>query len=197
MRRCCAPQHWLCAGAARCGAAEAAPSRPAPIRRRHRISRSPPTPAWPATPGKPASSSISTRPIQLRAFALADPYRVVVDIPAGQLSSLPAGRRQRRARAGQGVPLRPGDAGRLADRVRSDRSGQDRQILCAGRRQRPAAAAGARTRSRSTAPPSCSRWRPKTGPNCGRRSPMPTAAVAAGGRRGHAGRRQRTTGPWS
>ena len=33
------------------------------------------------TTSKPASFSISTRSIQFRAFALADPYRVVVDLP--------------------------------------------------------------------------------------------------------------------
>ena len=48
-----------------------------------------------------------------------------------------------RPRPGEGVPLRPGDAGRLANRVRPRRAGQDRQFLCAGGRQRPAAAAGA------------------------------------------------------
>ena len=80
--------------------------------------------------------------IQFRAFALADPYRVVVDIP--QVSfQLPADSRHHRARADQGIPLWPGHAGRLADRVRSDRPGQDRKILCAGCGQRPAAAAGA------------------------------------------------------
>ena len=61
--------------------------------------------------------------IQFRAFALADPYRVVVDIP--QVDFRLAGRhRQRRARAGQGLPIWPGHARRLADRVRSDRPGR-------------------------------------------------------------------------
>ena len=32
-------------------------------------------------PSRPVSFSISTGPIQFRAFALADPYRVIVDVP--------------------------------------------------------------------------------------------------------------------
>ena len=84
------------------------------------------------------------QPISFHAFPLADPYRVVVDIPAGQFSAS-ARCRHRGARAYQGVPLRPGDAGRLADRVRSDRPGQDCQFLGARGGQRSAAAVGART----------------------------------------------------
>ena len=142
-----------------------------------RAFRSPPTPGWPATPSRPASFSIST------SRSSCAPSRW--PIPIGwsstcrrSISSLPAGVGHRRARADQGVPLRPGDAGRLADRVRPDRSGQDRQVLRAGGRQRPAAAAGARARGRSTAPPSCSRSAPKAGPSCGPRSARPTPPSA-------------------
>ena len=110
------------------------------------IFRSPPMCGWPATPSRPASFSTSTRRSTFRAFALADPYRVVVDIP--QVSFQLAARHGKRGpRPDQGVPLRPGDAGRLADRVRSDGPGENRQGLRAGGRQRPAAAAGGRTRS--------------------------------------------------
>jgi N-acetylmuramoyl-L-alanine amidase len=53
--------------------------------------------------------------VQFRAFALADPYRVIVDLP--QVSfQLPAGAGVA-GRIGQGVPLRSCDAGRIADRV--------------------------------------------------------------------------------
>ena len=63
----------------------------------------------------------------------------------GQLS--PSGRgRLRRPRTGQGLPLWPGHARWFADRVRSDRPGQDREVLCPGCGQRPAAAAGAGVR---------------------------------------------------
>ncbi len=53
--------------------------------------------------------------IPFRAFALADPYRVVVDLPQVNFSA----RRQcrRRTRAGEGVPVRPRDAGRFPDCV--------------------------------------------------------------------------------
>ena len=138
-----------------------------------------PTPGWRATPSRPASSSISTRPIQFRAFALADPYRVVVDIPQVNFQ-LAAGTGVGRARAGQGVPLWPRDAGRLADRVRPDGAGEDRQFLCAGGGQRPAAAAGAGVRRGRPRPPSSSCWRPRIVPSCGPRSPDANAAVAAG-----------------
>ena len=64
---------------------------------------------------------------------------------AGQLQTC---RRHRRCGtgAGQGVPLWSGDAGRVANRIRPDGAGEDRQILCAGGGQRTAAAAGARIR---------------------------------------------------
>ena len=75
--------------------------------------------------------------IQFRAFALADPYRVVVDFPRSAFG-WPRDR-HRGARADQGIPLWPGDAGRFADRVRSDRPGQDRNsyVLDAANGQPP------------------------------------------------------------
>ena len=116
-----------------------------PARRRRRISRSRPTPAWPATPNKPASCSISTSRSSFAPSPLADPYRVVARSSPGQFQACRRSRR-RGTGTGQGVPLRSRHAGRIADRVRPDRAGQDRQILCAGGGQRPAAAAGARIR---------------------------------------------------
>ena len=65
---------------------------------------------------------------------------------AGRFQASHRGRRHR-ARADQGVPLRLGDAGRLADRDRPDGTGADRQYLYAGCGQRPAAAAGAGIRA--------------------------------------------------
>ena len=82
--------------------------------------------------------------IPFRAFALADPYRVVVDIPQVNFSFVrePAPT----ARADQGIPLRPGDARRLADRVRSDRPAKiaNSYVLDAANGQPPRL--GARTR---------------------------------------------------
>ena len=116
--------------------------------------------------------------IPFRAFALADPYRVVVDIPQVNFQ-LPAGTGCRRTRADQGVPLRPGDAGRLPNRVRPDRPGQDRQFLCARRRQRPAAAAGAGIcRGRPHRVRSIARRR-KSARTAGPRSRMPPATTEA------------------
>ncbi len=54
--------------------------------------------------------------IAFRAFALADPYRVVVDIPQVNFA-LAAGSGNAGRGTDQGVPLRSGDARRLADRV--------------------------------------------------------------------------------
>ena len=64
---------------------------------------------------------------------------------AGDLQAAAQDRRER-PRPGQGVPLRPGDAGRLAHRDRRQQAGADRQGLRARRRRRPAGAAGARSR---------------------------------------------------
>ena len=58
--------------------------RPKPSRRSRLSppdSRSPPRLAWPATASRPASFSISTSRSRSTPFALADPYRVVVDLP--------------------------------------------------------------------------------------------------------------------
>ena len=115
----------------------------------------------------------------------------------GQLS--PSGRRRhRRPRAGQGIPLWPGHARRFADRVRSDRPGQDREVLCAGCGQRPAAAAGARVRrSRSHHFRSVARaGKPASAEarHCRRRR----FRRSARGNRGSAqGPRCRIPGPWS
>ena len=121
--------------------------------------------------------------------------------PRSSPGQFPACRRSRRrgAGAGQGVPLRSRHAGRIADRVRPDRTGQDRQILCAGGGQRPAAAAGARIR-RGRSHRLC--------PVAGARKPSRTAARDRRGqrRRCHGRMRQprrsrrpsrRTRGRWS
>ena len=54
--------------------------------------------------------------IDMRAFTLANPYRVVIDMPQVTFQ-LPAQDRREGPRPDQGVPLRPGDAGRLAHRA--------------------------------------------------------------------------------
>ena len=62
---------------------------------------------------------------------------------AGRLQAAAQGRRAG-ARPGQGVPLRPDHAGRLAHRARHQGSGAGGQGLHARRRRRPAGAAGHR-----------------------------------------------------
>ena len=86
------------------------------------------------------------RKIDLRAFTLADPYRVVIDIPQVTFPVAAADRRER-PRPDQGVPLRAGDAGRLAHRVRSHQAGAGRQGLRGRCRGRRAGAPGARSRA--------------------------------------------------
>ena len=108
------------------------------------VSRSPPMPAWPVTPSRPASSSISTSRSSFAPSRLPIPIAWSSTFPRSTFK-LAAGTGCSGAGAGQGVPLWARDARRFADRVRSDGTGQDRQILCAGGGQRPAAAAGART----------------------------------------------------
>ncbi len=148
------------------GLSDAAQAAAIPARRRHRISRSRLTPAWPATPSRPASSSISTSRSSFAPSRWRTPIAWSSIFPRS-VSSFRAGSRRRGTGAGQGVPLRSRHAGRVADRVRPDRAGQDRQILCAGGGQRPAAAAGARIR----------RGRPhRLCPVAGARKPSRTAA---------------------
>ena len=116
--RSCAPQHCCARGLDSSNAAEAPSRAPAAVS------------SFPiASDVRLAGDAKQTRfvldldkPIHHRAFVLADPYRVVVDIP--QVSfKLPAGVGTR-AGVDQGIPLRPGDAGRLTDRVRSAGPGQ-------------------------------------------------------------------------
>ena len=64
---------------------------------------------------------------------------------AGDLQAAAQDRRDR-PRPGQGVPLRPGHAGRLAHRDRRRQAGADRQGLRARCRGGPAGAAGGRSR---------------------------------------------------
>ncbi len=92
--------------------------------------------------------------IDMRAFTLADPYRVVIDIPQVNFQ-LPPQDRRARPRPRQGVPLWAGDAGRLAHRHRS------RPVRCGSPRPScsipPMASRPAWwwTSRRSTATPSC------------------------------------------
>ena len=117
------------------------------------------------------------KPIHHRAFVLADPYRVVIDMP--QVSfRLPAGV----GTAGRGLikAFRYGLVMPGGSRIVFDLAGtcQDRQLLRARCRQRPAVAAGAgagRSRSHHVRAVACARSR---GPNCGPRSRTPHAAVA-------------------
>ena len=132
---------------------------------RCRISRSRLTPAWPATPSRPVHSR-SRQADPVSGLCPGRPLSCGRRSSPGQFQA--SGRhRRRRAGTGQGVPLWSRHAGRIADRVRPDRTGQDRQILCAGGGQRPAAAAGARIR----------RGRPhRLRPVAGARKPSRTAA---------------------
>ena len=84
------------------------------------------------------------QPISVHAFRAGRPLSRRRRYPAGQFSA-PAGNRCRGAGADQGIPLRPRDARRLADRLRPHRPCQDRQCVGASGRQRPAGAARART----------------------------------------------------
>ena len=81
--------------------------------------------------------------IDLAAFTLADPYRVVDRPAAGELQAAGQSRRPE-PRPGQGVSLRADHAGRLAHRARHQGAGADRKGLRAGCRGRPAGPAGAR-----------------------------------------------------
>ncbi len=67
---------------------------------------------------RPGSSWISTARSTCTPFTLADPYRVVLDIPQVMFQLAAEGRRSR-PRPDQGVSFRADDGGRLADRVRS------------------------------------------------------------------------------
>ena len=137
--RCCAPQHCCAPASAIVGAAEEPLGHDRGFGFPGRLRR-PAGRRWQADP-------LHSRPRQENPVSRLSAGRSVSGgrrYSPGQLSASRR-RRQRRARADQGVPLRPGDAGRLADRVRSDGPGQNRKFLCARRRQRPAAAAGAGT----------------------------------------------------
>ena len=170
MRRCCAPQHCC------------ALYRSVQARLRDRLRRRPPESGgrsnFPvASDARLAGDAKQTRfildldkPVQFRAFALADPYRVVVDLPQVKFQARREGIGIAGTRTGQGVPLWPGHAGRLADRVRPDRAGQDRQILCARCGQRPAAAAGDRAGSGRPHHFRAVARAPRAAPNCGPRS---------------------------
>ena len=101
--------------------------------------------------------------IQFRAFPLADPYRVVVDMPQVTFKLAPgtgnAGRGLVKAfRYGLVMPRR------LADRVRSRGARQDRQFLCAGGRQRASRRGWCWSWRRSTAPASVQGLAPENRP---------------------------------
>ena len=104
-----------------------------------------------------------TRKVDLRAFTLADPYRVVIDMPQVTFK-LPAVTGE----SGRGLvkAFRYGLVmhGRLAYRARSDAAGADRKGLRARSRGRPAGAARARSGRRPTAKPSCATLRRNTPP---------------------------------
>ena len=131
----------------------------------------------------------------LRAFTLADPYRVVIDLPQVTFQAAAQDRRER-PRPGQGVPLRPGDAGRLAHRARRGQAGarSTRPSWSTPRRAQPArlvldlAADRPRElpaqRSRSTAD------RPAPA------QPPAAQRAAAGHRRRSAAARRARSGPW-
>ncbi len=130
------------------------------------------------------------KPVQFRAFALADPYRVIVDLP--QVSfQLPAGV----GVAGRGVVkafryglVMPGGSRIVFDLMGPAKIAQS-YVLEAANGQPP----------RRIAPPLSSRWRPKAVPNCGLRSPRPTPPSRGRTRQPrrslHPGRR--TKGRWS
>ena len=117
-----------------------------------------------------------SRKIDLHAFTLADPYRVVLDIPQVTFA-LAAENRRERTRPYQGLPLRAGDAGRLAHGVRSGQAGAHRQGLRHRRIGRCAGAAGARARARPIARAFCARSPSTAG------SPVPRCRTPAGRRR--------------
>ncbi len=82
----------------------------------------------------------------LRAFTLANPYRVVIDMPQVSAFQLRPKTGENRPRPGRGVPLRPGHAGRLPHRDRPGQAGADREGVRARCPGRPAGAGGARPR---------------------------------------------------
>ena len=120
-----------------------------------------------------------SRKIDLHAFTLADPYRVVIDIPQVTFQLPPKSRRER-PRPDQGLSLRAGDAGRLAPGFRSRQAGAHRKGLRRRCRRRRAGAAGARSGRRPTARAFCAGSRStasRPAPNC----PAPTEPQAEGG----------------
>ncbi len=135
------------------------------------------------------------RKIDLHVFTLADPYRVVVDIPQVRFQLPP-----KTGESGRGLikafRYRPGDARRLADGVRCHQAGARRQGLRRRRRRRRAGAAGARSRRhRSRQLPAQDRARRKARP---RRQPAGECACARAAsefRRSASPRRARSR-PW-
>ena len=128
-RRCCAPQH-CCAPEHTAGEGPrrgAIASRQSVLRRLEfpgRLRR----PPGRRRASRPASFSISTRPIQFRAFALADPYRVVVDIPQVnfQLAAGTGARGRGLVKAFRYGLVMPGGSRIVFD---LDGPGEDRQVL--------------------------------------------------------------------
>ena len=117
--------------------------------------------------------------IDIRAFTLANPYRVVMDMPQVDVPA-PGQDRGGGARPDQGVPLRPGHAGRLAHGHRPGAPGPHRQGLRDRCRQRSARPPRARSRARPTARRSCARSRSRTGRRRPRRPEAPPEVKAAG-----------------
>ena len=101
-------------------------------------------------------------------FTLADPYRVIVDLPDVSFQ-LPARRRARALRAREGVPLRPVRRAQGAHRHRYDRSGPDRARGHGGRRP-GATASSSRSSSSRPRPRASARARAPSAP---KRRPSP------------------------
>ena len=146
----------------RCAVPESAPAgRRAAARGSRRFSDRHRRAARPATSKQTRFVLDLDRKIDLRAFTLADP----TGWSSTSRRSLSSCRRRRRGRArpGQGVPLRPGDAGRLAHRDRPDEAGaRSRRPMCWSR-ERPAGAAGGRTVGDRPRRPSCAPVARRTG----------------------------------
>ena len=109
------------------------------------------------------------RSVTFRAVTLADPYRVVVDVPQINFQ-LPAGTGGGRAglvRAFRYGLVMPGGSRIVFDLTGA---GEDRQVLCRRGRQRPAGPARARNGGGRIVPPSWRRSPLKAVPSCGRRS---------------------------
>ena len=122
-----------------------APARPNRRPARPAIFPSPATCASAATMRRPAWSSISATRSTSAPSRWPIPYRVVIDMPQVDVPVSGQDRRDR-PRPDQGLPLRPGHAGRLAHGDRPRQAGPNRKsALVLECRQRPAGAAGARS----------------------------------------------------